>query len=90
MASCKFPSGARLQITLERNSLLFIAKSDSGFNSPRLEFGGVRDLVRVVCGEALCQIGCHSDIVALGFRLASEDVNIVEHACISKGWLAKP
>jgi hypothetical protein len=28
----------------------------------------------------LCQIGCHADIVALGFRLASEDVNIVEHA----------
>jgi hypothetical protein len=38
----------------------------------------------------LCQIGCHSDIVALGFRLAFENVDIVKHACISKGWLAKP
>ena len=57
-----------------------MTKSDSGFNSPRLEFGGVRDLARVVCGEALCEIGCHSDIVALGRNIAFENVDIVKHA----------
>jgi len=66
----EFAARARLQITLE---------SDSGFNSPRLEFGGVRDLARVVGGEALCEIRCHADVVALGRNLAFEDVDIVKH-----------
>ena len=90
MASSKLPSGARLQITLEGRSLGFIAKSDSGFKGPRLEFRGVRDLARVVCGEALSEIGCHSDVMAPRRSLASEDIDKVKHAWISKGWLAKP
>ena len=57
-----------------------MTKSDSGFNSPRLEFGGVRDLARVVCGKALSEIGCHSDVMALGRSIASEDIDIVKHA----------
>jgi hypothetical protein len=40
----------------------------------------VRDLARVVCGEALCEIRCHADVVALGRNLAFEDVDIVKHA----------
>jgi len=67
-------------MTLERRSLGFIAKSDSGFNGPRFEFRSMRDLARVVCGEALCEIGCHADVVALGRNLASENVDIVKHA----------
>jgi hypothetical protein len=43
-----------------------------------------------VRGEALCEIGCHADLVALGHNLAFEDVDIVKHGRISKGWLAKP
>ena len=79
MASCKLPSRARLQITLKRRRLVFIAKGDCGFNGPRFEFRGVRDLARVVCGEALSEFGCHSDVMALGSNLASEDIDIVKH-----------
>lgn len=90
MASCKFPPGARLQITLKRRRLVFIAKGDCGFNSPRFEFRAVRDLARVVCGEALIQIGCHSDVVALGRNLASGNIDIVKHVLFANAWLAKP
>jgi hypothetical protein len=50
----------------------------------------VRDFAGVVGCEALIQIGCHSDVVALGSNLAFEDIDIVEHELFANGWLAKP
>ena len=80
MPTGEFAARARLQIALESGSLGLIVKRDSSFNGPRFEFRGVRNLARVVCGEAGRQIGCHSDVMALGRSIASEDINIVKHA----------
>ena len=90
MPAGELAARAGLEVTLESGGLAFIAKGNSGFDGPRFEFRGVRNLARVVCGEALSEIGCHSDVMALGRNLASENVDIVKHGRFSKGWLAKP
>ena len=79
MPTGEFAARARLQIALESGSLGLMVKRDSGFNGPRFEFRGVRNLARVVCGEAGRQIQCHADVVALGGNLAFEDVDKVKH-----------
>ncbi len=90
MSAGKLAARAGLEVTLESGGLAFIAKGNSGFDGPRFEFEGVRDLAGVVGGEALIQIGCHSDVVALESNLALENIDIVEHARFANGWLAKP
>ena len=90
MSAGKLAARAGLEVTLKSGGLAFITKCNSSFNGPRFEFGGVRDLARVVGGEALSEIGCHSDVVALGSNLAFEDIDIVEHELFANGWLAKP
>ena len=80
MSAGKLAARAELELTLESGGLVFIAKRNSSFDGPRFEFGGLRDLIGVVGCEALIQIGCHSDVVALEGNLAFEDTDIVEHA----------
>jgi len=78
MFFCERPARMRLEIFFKRNGLVFQSKSKSNFNLPRPELGSMRTSPGVVFFKTCLNIGGHPRVVLIGFRNATEYVNIME------------
>ncbi len=79
MPAGEFAAGTGFEIALETLGDIKLIKSEVGLDVPRHELGRVNTVAAVVFGDAPFEVVCRTDVSALGIRLASEDVDVVQN-----------
>ena len=78
------PAKARFQVTFEGESFFFRLEGKVGAYRPRHELGSVRDLSRIVSGEAFSQVLTAADISLLLMSQRLQDVHVVHRLKLAR------